>query len=476
MNVVPACYRTVVLIILLALLVAGLTPLIPANVGAQTGRDEHEVAEQAIYLSQLEAEGRFDTIYDLMHADSKAISPMEAVVGWYRTDFAPLLPQPITEIREVRFVGWTWGVTGDTYPNTAEIDFVQPFGSGSNVTYVEETVRLVEESGEWRWFFGRSREFVNKQIERFAPDEASASAANAVGAEDACDTIVLPRITGAGLDPPTYASAFGCRWSPDGTWYMPVIGEFVDPSEEFAFADFGIRLLTEVDVFSTADALTYSVRYYRNEGVIRTIGPNNSEHEVDFGNQPVFPPPNWLNNYRDAYEASVAQSVMSGELVGYVQWYASRRDRAIEAIASTVQNPTVRAAFLSNWEYLATPWPWQLSDPAAIHEYSMLFADIVSTEQQAELRILFQSADSIPLAGGCVAIAEMGQGREILFICDNDSFDRDATLGTISTLLNPGSYSILVSQFPEGMTVAMQDSEVVLDVPIGGAEWIVRSQ
>lgn len=164
----------VVLAGLLSILVGTVAPMASSEALAQSSRDEREASEQAIFISELEAQGRFNRIYGLMHSDSKAIAPREAVVGWYEADVEPLEPQPITEILDVRFVSWTWEVTGERYQDTAEIHFIQPFGSGSNVTYTEETIRLVEEDGEWRWFFGRSREFVDEQIDRFIDDDAAA--------------------------------------------------------------------------------------------------------------------------------------------------------------------------------------------------------------------------------------------------------------------------------------------------------------
>src|SRR5699024_5746374 len=54
-----------------------------------------------------------------------------------------------------------------TYPYTAEVSFTQPFADGSVAT---DVVRLVQDhNGEWRWFFGRSREFVDQQIARYVP-------------------------------------------------------------------------------------------------------------------------------------------------------------------------------------------------------------------------------------------------------------------------------------------------------------------
>lgn len=174
----------VLLIGLLSLFASAIAPLVPSAAAAQNSRDEREASNQAVHISELEAQGRFSRIYSLMHSDSKAIVPREAVVGWYETDVAPLEPQPMNEILEVRFVRWTWGVTGERYRNTAEIDFIQPFGSGNNVTYTEETIRLVEEDGEWRWFFGRSREFVDEQIARFVDDDSATQESDRDGEDD----------------------------------------------------------------------------------------------------------------------------------------------------------------------------------------------------------------------------------------------------------------------------------------------------
>ena len=125
-------------------------------------------AAVAVELSVLEAEGEFDLLYDLIHPDARAIVPRGAVVGWYETDFAPLGPGEIT-VTGVEFVDWTWAVTGETYADTAEVSYSQPFAVAG--TTVESTVHLVDFEGEWRWFFGRSREFVDEQIARFVPLE-----------------------------------------------------------------------------------------------------------------------------------------------------------------------------------------------------------------------------------------------------------------------------------------------------------------
>lgn len=115
-------------------------------------------------LSQWECTGFLDVLYQWMHPDAQALIPLYAVVDWYVEDFRPLRPEPAVSTG-VRFIPWTWAVNGKTYPDTAEVSFVQRFGDG---TVLEDVVRLVWE-GDWRWFFGRTPEFVQQQIDRFSP-------------------------------------------------------------------------------------------------------------------------------------------------------------------------------------------------------------------------------------------------------------------------------------------------------------------
>lgn len=67
-------------------------------VAAQTEADA--AAEFAYGLSGLERDGNFDRLYEFLHPDAKAIIPREAVVGWYREDFAPLKPQAAGDCRD----------------------------------------------------------------------------------------------------------------------------------------------------------------------------------------------------------------------------------------------------------------------------------------------------------------------------------------------------------------------------------------
>lgn len=137
--------------------------------GTAEGQDEQGAAEAARAISGLEATGDFSALYDRMHPDAKTIVPREVVVGWFGGYFAGKETTGIT-VTGVHFVSWTWSVTGVTYSHTAGIFFVQPIRVNGEYTEIEDVVRLVQDdTGEWRWFFGCSTEFVNEQIDKYAP-------------------------------------------------------------------------------------------------------------------------------------------------------------------------------------------------------------------------------------------------------------------------------------------------------------------
>jgi hypothetical protein len=115
-------------------------------------------------LSRLEVTGQFADLYDQMHPDAQAVIPVAAVTGWYENE-SPLRGAAPAEATKVRFIPWMWDVTGKTYPETADVAFRQRLADG---TVIRAELRLVQDDhGEWRWFFGRDRAFVEKQIARY---------------------------------------------------------------------------------------------------------------------------------------------------------------------------------------------------------------------------------------------------------------------------------------------------------------------
>ena len=136
----------------------------PRDVVAQGTDDRARSAMLACEeLSQLEATEHIPALYTFyarMHPDAQAIVPRHVVIGWYRDAWQALGPHPAVATG-VRFVDWTWPVNGVTYRDVAEVSFNQTF---DHATAVSDVVRLASADGEWRWFFGRDRTWVESQI------------------------------------------------------------------------------------------------------------------------------------------------------------------------------------------------------------------------------------------------------------------------------------------------------------------------
>lgn len=152
-----------VLLVVVALASLGWAP--PAA-GAQDAERTERAAATARALAELEAERDFDGLYDKLHPDARAVAPREAVVGWYAEALAGREAGALT-VTAVRFDAWTWGVTGETYEDAVEVAFVQEYTVGGVTTETAGVMHLVESAEGWGWFFGASREFVDRQIERY---------------------------------------------------------------------------------------------------------------------------------------------------------------------------------------------------------------------------------------------------------------------------------------------------------------------
>jgi hypothetical protein len=115
-------------------------------------------------IAALEVAGHLDDLYRSMHPDAQAVVPREAMIGWYTNEFTHL-GEPAPTAIKLRFISWTWEVTGQTYPETAEVALRQQL---PDQRVVRDEIRLVKDQfGTWGWFFGRDRAFVEEQIARF---------------------------------------------------------------------------------------------------------------------------------------------------------------------------------------------------------------------------------------------------------------------------------------------------------------------
>jgi predicted metalloprotease len=143
------------------------TPVSSANLSEQI--DESTAADAARELSLLEADRAFDALYERMHPDALEVVPRSAVVGWYESFFADRETAELT-VTGVEPEPWTWGVTGVTYDDAVTVNFTQPYSVAGVESEVTGEVHLVQYDGEWGWFFGASRAFVDEQIALYGDD------------------------------------------------------------------------------------------------------------------------------------------------------------------------------------------------------------------------------------------------------------------------------------------------------------------
>jgi hypothetical protein len=154
-------------------------------------------------LSRLEAAEHMPALYDFyarMHPDARKIVPRHVVIGWYRDEWQPMRPNEAVATG-VRFLDWTWPVNDVTYPGVAEVSFNQTFASAPAIS---DVVRLAFADGEWRWFFGRDRTWVESQIRHYNDlayiDQAGAAPwalDRVTGADPGIVHALPPRIGGA---------------------------------------------------------------------------------------------------------------------------------------------------------------------------------------------------------------------------------------------------------------------------------------
>jgi hypothetical protein len=129
------------------------------------GQDPMAAAEYLSRLENIDYIPPLYTLYSFMHDDAKALVPRATVIGWYQEDFQPLGPQQAVATGVITLPQWTWPVSGVTYTNVAEVSYTQQFSDGS---VMNDVVRLVFDNGQWNWFFGRDKAWVEEQNLRFS--------------------------------------------------------------------------------------------------------------------------------------------------------------------------------------------------------------------------------------------------------------------------------------------------------------------
>jgi predicted metalloprotease len=116
----------------------------------------------------------FNTMYDLMHPDSKAVAPRAAVVGLFDAAYTQA-QAGVPQIVSVEVMDYTWPVTGKTYSPAAKVTFVQPIiDSNGQQAYAQDALYLAPDSdGNWGWFFGNSAEMVQNAIDTYGSSDTT---------------------------------------------------------------------------------------------------------------------------------------------------------------------------------------------------------------------------------------------------------------------------------------------------------------
>ncbi len=164
-------------VVLIGLMLTGVV----APAGAQTtAADSSTLQYQALaadagrQVLTLAGSRDFNSMYDLMHPDSKAIAPRAAVVGLFDAVYTQA-QAGMPQIVNVEIVEYTWPVTGKTYSPAAKVTFVQQIlDQNGNPAFAQDALYLAPDSdGNWGWFFGNSAEMVQNAIDTFGSSDTT---------------------------------------------------------------------------------------------------------------------------------------------------------------------------------------------------------------------------------------------------------------------------------------------------------------
>jgi predicted metalloprotease len=144
----------------------------PSAQAQDTEANRREASATADEILQLAVGRRFNAMYDRIHPDAQAVIPRAAAVGAFTAIYDQYRVSD-AKVTGVDIKDWTWGVTGQTYKDTAVVHFEQSYvdANGNNAT-LKDDMPLVDVNGEWRWFFGSDEAFVKQMIEQYGQPAA----------------------------------------------------------------------------------------------------------------------------------------------------------------------------------------------------------------------------------------------------------------------------------------------------------------
>jgi len=118
------------------------------------------VTSAAIELSRLEQGGDWLLLHDSLQPDVRLVVSRAELGAWYASPLAAI-PTGDPDILSVEFGAWTWGVTGHTYADVAEVRLRQPAMVNGTVVDQVEIQHYWFDGARWRWFFGADSAFTD---------------------------------------------------------------------------------------------------------------------------------------------------------------------------------------------------------------------------------------------------------------------------------------------------------------------------
>ena len=148
-------------LLIIAILISMFGAVGHAPVRADEQQDIKDATDRAEEIFALTDQKKYNAMYDLIHPDAHAVVPR----SWRSTPLRSSMRWPKRarpKVTGVEMGPWTWGVTGKTYDNAAAVSFEQPYQGERAGKVLKDTMYLVKaDDGEWRWFFGGTKEFVD---------------------------------------------------------------------------------------------------------------------------------------------------------------------------------------------------------------------------------------------------------------------------------------------------------------------------
>lgn len=156
--------RAAVLLMFLSLI--GI-PIGTAQAQSTLTEEETAAVEAAERILRLAVDRQFNALYDYIHPDAAEVVPRAAAIAAFEQIYGETNVGDAT-IVSIQMGPWTWGVTGQEYDRAAAVEFTQPFvNEDGQAEILEDTMYLVEDRGQFKWFFGSDPEFVQSVIDNY---------------------------------------------------------------------------------------------------------------------------------------------------------------------------------------------------------------------------------------------------------------------------------------------------------------------